>query len=413
MSRGALRMTEGGLLKSSKRVKGRVRPSALLKPAAAFLLLCAVLLSAATAARANMAEPRPAWRAGEVGGEPGGGLKAVHILRETLLIDLRPLRSGRPARVEATYRLRNEGGERAFDLVFVAAALAPQDAAGGWVWRGSRWVREAGDGAAEGGVWLDGQPVPASGIAAGELPKNWAPPSETPALDGRGAEALPYNVEGQGAISFRLTLPPGEHTVRVSYEARPTAYSGVTSNAVDWQLGYVLAPAREWGSFGGLDAKVLVPEGWRVASSPEMTREGDALVASWDALPADALAVTARTGQRTVPDPLVYWKALIVLGALFTLPAGFAGWKVGRRLGERRRTIAWALPVSPLVALLLCLLASLVATLLAAPTAPDQAVFNGVGNYNAVVTFVLILLGLALHSLVSLAGAFVAHRRAK
>jgi len=382
-------------------------------PAVLFLLLTAFLSTVPTA-RANMAEQKPAWRAGEVGGEPGGGLKSIHILRETLLIDLRPLRAGRPALVEATYRVRNDGDERSLELVFVAAALAQKDAAGGWLWRGGRWVREAGAApAAEAGVWLDGRPVPASGTAADELPKGWAPPTETPALDERGPKALPYHVEGGGAINFRVTLAPGEHTFRVSYEARPTAYSGTTSDAVDWQLGYVLAPAREWGSFGGLDAKVLFPEGWRVASAPAMSREGDALVASWDELPADALALTARTDQRAVSDAVTFWKALIVLGALFTVPAGLAGWRVGRALRERRRTVAWALPVSPLVAVLLWLLASLVGTIVAAPTAPDQAVFNSIGNYNAVVTFVLLLVGFSLHSVVTLAAAFVAHRRTK
>ncbi|HEV2861753.1 MAG TPA: hypothetical protein VGX48_12150 [Pyrinomonadaceae bacterium] len=361
-----------------------------------------------------MALREPASRPGARVAEPdGGGLSRVHILREALLIDLRPLRVGRPALVDATYRVRNDGEARDVELVFVAAGLAPRGEAGGWVWRRRDWVREASvESKAESGVWLDGRPVPASESSGEVFAKAWETPPETPGFAERGGGPLPYKAEGEGAsINFRLSLAPGEHEIRVRYEARPSAYCDINSDAVYWQLGYVLAPAREWASFGGLDAKVLFPAGWRVASSPEMRREGDALVASWDALPADSLAVTAQTDGRTVYNSGTFWMALIILGALFSLFAGYAGWRVGRRLGAQGRTGVWALVFSPALALLLCLLASLVATIVSAPTAPDQIAFNRIGGYDFIVTFFLLLVSFALHSVVTLTTALVARWR--
>ena len=395
---------------------GKGQPIISAKLLLATLLFLTAFLSISSTARANMAERKPASRPGARVAEPdGGGLKQIHILRETLLIDLRPLRGGRPALVEATYRVRNDGEARDVDLVFVAAGLAPRGEAGGWVWRGGRWVREASaEAAAESGVWLDGRPVTASESSGEVFAKAWATPLETPGFAERGVGPLPYKAEGEGAsINFRLGLAPGEHEIRVRYEARPSAHSDVKSDAVYWQLGYVLAPAREWASFGGLDAKVLLPEGWLVASSPEMRREGNSLVASWDALPADSLAVTAQTDGRPVYDADLFWKSLIVLGALFTLPAGYVGWRAGRWLGARRRTWAWALLFSPALALLLCLLASFVATIVSAPTAPDQAAFNQIGNYNFLITFFLLLVGLILHFIVTLTTALVARGRTR
>lgn len=393
---------------------GKGQPINLSKLLLAALLFFAAFLSTSSTARANMAARQPESRPGARVAEPdGGGLKAIHILRETLLIDLRPLGARRPALVEATYRVRNDGDARDVDLVFVAAALAPRGESGGWVWRGSGWVREASASTqVESGVWLDGAPVAASESSAEIFPKAWEAPPETPGFADRGGKALPYKAEGEGAsINFRLALAAGEHTIRVRYEARPGAYSDTRSDAVYWQLGYVLAPAREWASFGGLDAKVLVPEGWRIASSPEMRRVGDSLVASWDALPADSLAVTAQTDGRTVYNSDTFWMSLIILGALFGVFAGYVGWKVGRRLGAQGRTGALALILSPALALLLCLLAYVVATAVSAPAAPDQVAFNHIGGYDVIITFFLLLVSFALHSVVTLTTALVARWR--
>ncbi|MDT5296395.1 MAG: hypothetical protein QOJ76_3275, partial [Acidobacteriota bacterium] len=320
-----------------------------------------LLVAAATTARANMAARLPESRPGDAPREPSGELKAMHIVRESLVIDMRPLKDRRPAVVEATYTVRNDSDTRDLELVFVAAAMQPGPAGAAWFWKGRDWVPDPQRRQNEGGVWLDGQPIAALTDAnAGGLPEAWAPPARTPGLE-PGQGGLPYKVLSEGTLTFRVTLAPGEHIIRVRYEARPGAYADAGSHAVYWQLGYVLAPAREWASFGGLDAKVLLPVGWRAASSPEMRREGDALVAKWEEIPADALAITAQTNERTNDDTEAFWNDLIIQGVLFTALAVLAGWKLGGLLGRCGRSSAWGLFVSPLVAVLLVTLSYFVA----------------------------------------------------
>jgi hypothetical protein len=357
-----------------------------------------------------MAARHPESRPGDAPREPAGGLKSVRILSETLVIDMRPLKRLRPAVVEATYVVSNETGEHSLELVFVAASMRPGAA---WVWKGHEWSPAPGRPESEGGVWLDGRPVEAR-AAADEtgLPAVWAPPSTTPGLK-PGQGELPFKSEGDGTLSFGVTLAPGRHELRVRYEARPGAYADARSDAVYWQLGYVLSPAREWAGFGGLDAKVLLPAGWGAAARPEMRREGDALVAHWDALPADTLAVTAQTDEKTVYDPGLFWTALLILGVLFTAPAAFAGWGLGAWLGRRGRTSAWGLLVSPPVALLLYALSYVIASALSAPRAPEQAAFNQIGDYNLILTLLIFVAITAGHFLVAQVATYVARSRTK
>lgn len=388
----------------------RTRPAAFIDGTAALAVACLLLLSAAAGARANMAVRQPESRPGDAPREPAGGLKSVRILSETLVLDMRPLKQLRPAVVEATYVVSNEADEHSLELVFVAASMRPGAA---WAWNGREWSPLAGQPESERGVWLDGRPVDARAVAdeAG-LPNVWAPPSTTPGLmPGQGE--LPFKSGGDGTLTFRVTLAPGRHELRVRYEARPGAYADARSDAVYWQLGYVLSPAREWAGFGGLDAKVLLPAGWRAAARPEMRREGDALVAHWDALPADTLAVTAQTDEKTVYDAERFWQALLILGGLFTAPAAFAGWKLGAWLGRRERTSAWGLLVSPLVALLLYALSYFIASALSAPRAPEQTAFNQIGDYNLILTFLIFVAVTALHFFVAQLATYISRNRTK
>ncbi|MET0650303.1 MAG: hypothetical protein ABW208_27155 [Pyrinomonadaceae bacterium] len=397
----------------------RVRLEAFNNRAAALAVACLLLLSAAAGARANMAVRRPESRPGDAPREPAGGLKSVHILSETLVIDMRPLKGLRPAVVEANYRVRNDGETSRLLLVFVATARVSGEGYGPWVWSGTRWLQadksSGDDRGVDRGVWLDGQPVDV--ILKGEseharLPEEWAPPGSTPSLE-PGGKPLPYEARGDDTIDYNVTLSPGDHTLRVRYVALPGAYANASSDAIYWQLGYVLSPAREWAGFGGLDVKVLLPSGWHAAARPEMRREGDALVAHWDALPADTLAVTAQTDEQTVYDPELFWKALLILGGLFTAPAAFAGWKLGAWLGRRGRTSAWGLLVSPLVVGLLYALSYVVASALSAPRAPEQAAFNQIGNYNLILTFLIFVAVVSWHFLVTQAATYVSRRRTK
>src|SRR5206468_3910385 len=138
--------------------------------------------------------------------------------------------------------------------------------------------------------------------------------------------ALGYDVSGRaGELAFALTFAPGVHEVTVRYRARPTAHSA-GSPALFWQLAYVLAPARSWAGFGGLAARIDLPPGWRAAVTPAMHRQGDALVGTWSALPADAIAITA---QAPVGSGAGRWA---VLAAVAAAALAFCAW-LGRLLG--------------------------------------------------------------------------------
>ncbi|HEX7241277.1 MAG TPA: hypothetical protein VF263_13465, partial [Longimicrobiaceae bacterium] len=150
----------------------------------------------------------------------------------------------------------------------------------------------------------------------------------------------------EGTLSFRVALAPGRHEIRVRYPATSSTYVDEDQVTAAQQLAYVLAPARDWAGFGGVDVRVDVPRGWRAAAQPELRREGDALVGSWDRLPADALALTVRPRD---PNPTPYWGGWLLLAALGLYLLVRAGRWFGARLGRHGRG-AWLalLPGVPL-----------------------------------------------------------------
>lgn len=281
----------------------------------ALLLLCALSLTPLKAL-ANMSSP---VKAGSALGEPSVDLKSIRIERETLNIDMRPLANGSPAIIEAIYKVLNDGDKRALDLIFVADALTANGS----------------------GVWLDEQSVPSTSSSSQGLPESWRPPQTTPAID--GGTPLSYETKREGAITFTLMLTPGPHTIRVRYQAQATAHSTGNSPTVYWQLGYVLSPARRWAGFGGLDAKVLLPAGWNAASNPAMKRDGDALTGTWNEIPADSLALTVQSPPGSQALYTILRLIIFVVGLIICLTLG---WWLGSWLGSRRRTSAWALPLS-------------------------------------------------------------------
>jgi hypothetical protein len=271
------------------------------------------------------APPPPATlRAGAMVGEPTGGLRDVVIERETLRFDLRPLAAGKPVLVEAAYRVRNEGAARTLDLLFVADGLA----------RGAAVVT------------VDGRPVASRPGTAAALPPSWRPPATTPAFDSAGA-TLPYQSRRQGTLSFRVQLPAGHHEIRVRYPADASAYS-VNELTPVWQLGYVLAPARHWGGFGGIDVRLEVPRGWRMKTEPGLRREGDALVGAWNGLPADAISISVQKPPPAASPWYLLWGLLTAAGLA---AIGWIAWRLGAALGRRGKSGWWALPASAALSL--------------------------------------------------------------
>lgn len=303
-------------------------PSSRRSPRPAALALAGALLCVpAATAWANMAAPPPPQTVhrGSRLGEPAGGLRDVFIEHETLRMDLRPLADAKPASVEAVYRVRNDGAPRTLDLLFVADGLA----------RGATSVA------------VDGRPVAAAAGGAAALPASWRAPASTPdPADSAGT--LPYEPRSQGTLAFRITLPTGRHEIRVRYPAEPAAYSTNGLTPI-WQLGYVLAPARDWAGFGTLDVRVDLPRGWMAKSSIPLRRDGNALAGSFRGVPADALALGV---QKPEPSPSLWYLLWAVLTAAVLAFCGWLAWRLGAALGRRGKRSAWALPASAGLALL-------------------------------------------------------------
>jgi len=300
-------------------------PAHLRIPSIIAIALFLLAIPRATA-WANMAAPPDPQtvHAGSSVGDPMGGLRDVVVERETLRFDLRPLAEGKPVLVEAAYRVRNDGAARALDLLFVADGLA----------RGATRVT------------VDGRAVASRQGVAGALPPSWRPPATTPAFDSAGA-TLPYQSRREGTLAFNVQLPAGRHEIRVRYPADATAYS-VNDLTPVWQLGYVLAPARDWGGFGEIDVRVEAPHGWRVRTEPALRREGDALVGAWNGLPADAISISAQKPEPSAGPWYLVWGLMTTAGLV---GIGWIGWKVGASLGRKGKSIAWALPAAAVLSI--------------------------------------------------------------
>jgi len=377
----------------------RVRPRHafdLLMIRILFIALSAVVLLSIPRATAwaNMAEPPEPYtlRPGSSVGEPAGGLRGVVIEHEALRLDLRPLARGNPVLVDAAYRVRNDGPARAIDLLFVANGLA----------RGAT------------SVTVDGRPVASTPGTAGALPPSWRSPASTPGFDSAGA-TLPYAPRGEGTLSFRVHLPAGRHEIRVRYPAEATVYS-VNELTPVWQLGYVLAPAREWGGFGGMEVRVEVPRGWRVRTEPALRREGDALVGAWNRVPADALAISA---QKPAPASGPWYWLWLALTAAGLAVIGLMGWRRGAALGRRGKSAWWTLPVSVGLALAWTVLASIlyanVPALVRWQTGPFPGEYplRSLRYGSTIALLLLIPLMLFVGLAVAQTCALVAHRRAE
>jgi hypothetical protein len=130
---------------------------------------------------------------------------------------------------------------------------------------------------------------------------------------------------------FSVTLPTGASTLVARYRAR-AAGTDEHRPTVTWLFPYVLAPAREWGSFGGLDVTAYVPDGWEAASTPALEREGEVLRGSFTGLPADNLVLAARAP----PPPGVRWAMCLwmILYLIVFVGGGFLCLTVGRWLGH-------------------------------------------------------------------------------
>ena len=210
--------------------------------------------------------------------EPVGMIKDVEITRETLTIDLRPLVEKKGdkqglAQVEAVYHLYNRGTDKkTLDLMFAFGSA----------------------GTAEFHAWLGDQAIdtrPAVGEV--KLPESWRAPRQ---------EKGDHSVRSGNPMLFTVVIPPGQHSLKVRYTAA-AAYDHRGNPTVKRLFDYVLAPARSWAGFGGLDVTIHVPEDWHVDCEPSMTREGNTLKGSFANVPADAIILTVQRLKVPITRP--------------------------------------------------------------------------------------------------------------
>jgi hypothetical protein len=275
-----------------------------------------VVLCLASAARANMG---PEWY-GVFGTTAQGGVKEIDIRRETLTLDLRPLVDREPVHVEATYEVYNPGPGRTLHLVFVAGSESVNDFE---VRLGGKLLSS---------VVLSGDEVKWRWET---MPANWKTEREAglPAIGGGRAYA-PFHRPGVGLtlIAFQCHVPTGASTIQARYRARAV---GTTEGypTTTWQVLYILAPAREWKSFGQLEVTVRLPANWECLSTTKLERDGDVLRGSFDGIPSDSLIV----GARVPVGPWFGWMVglYILVYILAVLGGGGVCWFFGGWLGCR------------------------------------------------------------------------------
>lgn len=257
------------------------------------------------------------------------GLKGVAITREKLTIDLRPLAAVQPVEVEAIYHLNNPGSAKHLDLLFITGVAGVSDFQ----------------------VQLNDRMIPSTRSPlsehADQLPKSWQPPERLPGIYGEIPDGRTHLALGERIVlAFSIELPPGASTLQARYRARA---SGIDEQypTVTWQFPYVLAPAREWQSFGGMDVTVFVPEGWQASSVPGLERDGDVLRGSSSSalLLPDCLVLAVRAPLQPELERIVLrYDILYVLGLM---SGGVPCWWAGRLLGwllsrkAEQRTTLW------------------------------------------------------------------------
>lgn len=279
-------------------------------------LLC--MLAVAATAQANVGRSHfPGSRTTEP-----GGLREIAIEHEDLRFDLRPIGEQGDAKVSATYHLDNRGTATVTaPLVFVSGAAV----AGTIV------------------VTSDGAAIRAESVAKDQpLPPAWRPPLSTPAFDGDGT--LGFETDDNHAFAFTLAIPPGRHQLAVTYSATPQRTKTHEGGTLIHQLGYVLAPARDWGSFGTLQVTVEVPPGWRIAASPPLARVGDTLRGTFPALPADTIGLTFRASTSTLHGILQF--ALPLFALIVLVGGGYLLFAFGRMRGRNPEDLRTLWPVS-------------------------------------------------------------------
>lgn len=266
----------------------------------------------------------PPSSGGQVVAEPVG-IQEVEIRWEVLQIDLRPLAENKPAMVLAEYQLENHGPEKSLNLLFAS---------------GSAEVSQLT-------VSLNEEPIPSRPAPDAPLPESWQPPKETPGLHGDPPISyLDYGSRPAIPHAMTVVIPEGSHKLRVQYRAEAAVHR-FGQPTIYHQFAYILAPARAWSRFGGMDVTIQLPESWIVSCNLPLQRTGDVLAGSFSELPADAIALTTQAAVSKsygVANEGLFWLYLLtaVLGLVFCWSRGrHAGRELAKLPNETRPSRVW------------------------------------------------------------------------
>lgn len=265
------------------------------------IAMCMAAVGWPISAWADMANP---WQPGDAVGEPAGTVARIAITHEDLVFDLRPLADANPVQVHATYMVRNDAASTTELLVFLADHALTQQSSFS--------------------VTFDGASISATPTTLTQLPDAWKPPTSTPStIDG---VSIPYNTVPGTAFRFTVVIPPGPHRLSVGYSLLSGRYA-MPGQTIIWQVAYVLAPARQWASFGDLMVQAQLPAGWRARAVPILTRRGDSLVGHFVGLPADGLVMSASFPEDPHVAAINQWLVTewpLLAGLLVIMVAGAA-----------------------------------------------------------------------------------------
>ena len=278
------------------------------------VLIALILLSdVSNKVSANLAAPS---QGGNVTGEPSG-LEEIYITNENLTIDFRPLGDLKNVTddanvyVEAVYDIENKGEEKELKLVFAV---------------GSQKVNDFQI------LFDDIAVAKTDSVKIEELPEAWRPPDETPWLEGKNLMYYPAS-SLTNSVSFSLVIPPGKHIIKTKYTSEAAIYRGLGKLRA-FQFAYILAPAREWAGFGGLQVKVFLPKDWTIAALPELEREGEILKGNFAKIPADSLGITVQPPMPANHGLYANIFSAIFIFSMFGVPLCFLiyGWFAGFKL---------------------------------------------------------------------------------
>lgn len=259
--------------------------------------------------------------------EPSG-LQNIRIVSERLTIDLRGCDGSDVApsttdsfmkqpvgKVEAVYSLHNRGLEQEVHLVFAAGALIERDAIH---------------------VSINKKPVPVLQSKANN--PNWAAIIRKSGINRQNG---PYWYPPYEATNFsvRLKIPAGFSTLRADFRTL-VGNDRSTLPTCHWEFIYLLAPARDWGAFDKLEAKVLIPPGWKAESNLDLQRNGDILSGTFDRIPDDSLNLAIRMPPEPILEHIEEVRRLTWLVVAASVPMiFFATWIFGRKIRSRKGMI--------------------------------------------------------------------------